>query len=430
MKHAVKPLLAAMLVAGTATPTASFATNGMFMIGFGTKARGVGGAAIAFPQDSLAGAVNPAAIRAFNTRIDVGADYFRPMANASIVSHTGDIEWEPSRANTFLIPNMGGAMRFNRKLSFGFSAVGAGGGGSRYNRNLYNLTDAGKDPNKTLGVNLMVMQMNPTIAFRASKNHSIGASLIMSVQTFRAFGLDQFAQFTKDQLPLPARGNDWAYGAGVRIGWLGKFMKKKLTLGASASSKVYMTKFEKYKDLFAEQGNFDTPPILGFGAAYKVNKKLTVAMDITRIFYSQIPAVSNPGPVTTGGGSPFINGDRDTYALGNDKGLGFGWENQTAYKLGINYDYSKEWSFRAGWNYAKSPIPEKEGAVLFNIVAPATTQHHLTLGASYRPSNNSEVSFSYVHAFKFKQKGPTYIGTQGEIEMYQNSVGASYAYYF
>ena len=435
MKHALKPLLAATLAAGLAMPATSFATNGMFMIGYGTKSRGMGGVSIATTLDSLAGATNPAAIRAFNTRVDVGMDYFRPMATAALGIGTRSYIEEESQADSFLIPNMGGAMRFNRKLSFGFSAVGAGGGGSRYNRNIYNAQRAGADISDTLGVNMMVMQMNPTVAFRASKNHSVGASLIIGVQTFRAFGLTEFNAFTpsggegKTSPYLTNNGNDWAYGAGVRVGWLGKFLKKKLTLGASASSKVYMTKFEKYKELFAGSGSFDTPPQFGFGAAYKATKKLTVAMDVAYTMYSAIPSIANRGPNTPADEDPTPLGGDESRRLGLKNGMGFDWDDQIIFKLGANYDFNKQWSLRAGWNYAKSPIPE-ERAIIFNIVAPATTQNHATIGGSYRPNRNMELSFSYVHAFKYSQRGPTYIGSQGEISMYQDSVGASFAYYF
>ena len=58
-------------------------------------------------------------------------------------------------------------------------------------------------------------------------------------------------------------------------------------------------------------------------------------------------------------------------------------------------------------------------------MAPATTQHHLTMGASYQVSDMMEVSFAYMHAFRYKQYGPTYIGSSGEIGMAQNSFGAS-----
>lgn len=420
LKQRTLVLALATLVA----PMGAHATNGMFMIGYGAKSVGMAGAAIANPQDSLAGAANPATITEFNIRADASAELFLPSAKSTLGRGTSTEITQESRANTFVIPSMAMAMKFNRKLSFGFSAVGAGGGGSRYNKNLYNVQN-NVTANETLGVNLMVMQMNPTVAYRINKDHTVGASLILSVQTFRAFGLTQFSTFTADGLPLIAQGNDWSYGAGVRLGWLGKFMDKRLMLGVSGSPRVYMSKFDKYNNLFAEQGDMDTPPVLGVGMSYKLTDKTTVALDISRTFYSEIAAIGNVGPNLPGDPSGPFPVSQEENALGADNGLGFGWEDQTVYKLGISYQFDPKWTFRAGWNYGKSPIPEENGAVLFNIVAPATTQHHLTLGATYQISDMLEVSASYMHAFRYKQYGPTYIGVSGEIGMAQDSFGVS-----
>jgi len=198
----------ALAVSTLIAPMGAHATNGMMMIGYGAKMVGMGGTAIANPQDSLAGAVNPATIGEFNIRADIGAELFLPDAESTLGRGTATEITEESRANTFLIPNMAMAMKFNRKISFGFSAVGAGGGGSRYNTNLYNVQN-NVTPDETLGVNLMVMQMNPTAAYRINKRNTVGASLIIGVQTFRDFGLTQFSTFTADGQPLVAQGNDW-----------------------------------------------------------------------------------------------------------------------------------------------------------------------------------------------------------------------------
>jgi len=278
----------------------------------------------------------------------------------------------------------------------------------------------------------MVMQMNPTVSYKINKRNSIGASLVFSIQTFRAFGLEYFETFTQsfaDGEPvnkLTNNGNDWSYGAGARIGWMGNYLDKKLSIGAAYSSRVYMTEFDKYTDLFAEQGDLDTPANVGIGIAYKFTPKLTVGLDITRAFYEDVAAIGNAS-ATTGPGSIYPNAD-EKHRLGNDEGLGFSWDNQTVYKLGAIYDYNNEWTFRAGWNYGESPIDESNGEVLMSILAPAVTQNHLTLGATYSPSKQMELSFSYVHAFKFEQNGPTFIGSTGELSMYQNSFGISFGY--
>lgn len=256
--------------------------------------------------------------------------------------------------------------------------------------------------------------------------------MVLSIQTFRAFGLDYFSTFTKTfndtgEFPdsLTNRGNDWAYGAGARLGWMGQFFKKRLSLGAAYTSRIYMTKFDKYNELFAEQGSFDTPENFGAGFGLKLTPKLMIGGDITHTLYSNVRSVGNASATTTGNGFPE---GPDENSLGATDGLGFGWSDQTVYKIGAAYEYNPQWTLRAGWNYGKSPIDEKNGEVLFSILAPATVQHHLTLGGTYQPNPKMEWSFSYIHAFEYEQTGPTLIGDTGTIQMYQNVLGVNFAY--
>jgi long-chain fatty acid transport protein len=115
--------------------------------------------------------------------------------------------------------------------------------------------------------------------------------------------------------------------------------------------------------------------------------------------------------------------------------MGFGWDDANVYKIGIIYDHDKNWSFRAGYNYAESPI--KEDQVLFNFLAPAVVEHHATVGLSYRPNKNMEWNVNYMHAFNNTIKGPTALGpsaglpVEGEnasIDMHINSFGISFGY--
>ena len=433
MKQLYKLLPLMTITVAITFPTVSHGTNGMFLIGQGTKSRGAGGVAIAMPQDAVAGAVNPASIGFVDSRLDAGMDVFRPKASAEL----GGLE-ENSKADLYAFPAGAFVYKFNRKLSFGFSAIPAGGGGSRYNTNLYNnLT--GADTQKTLGVNLAILQMAPTVSYHINKQNTIGFSPVISIQQFRAFGLDYFSNFTSTGLftdKLTNNGNDYSYGAGARFGWMGEFFDKKLSLGAVYTSRIYMTRFKDYEDLFAEQGDLDTPANFGVGIAYKFTPKLTVGFDVTRTLYSDVASIGNK--TVNVSGSPFPESQQKN-ALGQDDGLGFEWRDQTVFKIGALYDYNSQWTFRAGWNYGKSPMREvtnggnpnlsgARGPLLFGIVAPAVVQNHLTLGTTYSPSNQVEWSFSYVHAFEHEQEGPTLIGNTAKLKMYQDSVGVSFGY--
>jgi len=448
-----------VVAAGLMMPAIASATNGYFLIGYGAKSRAMGGVGVAFAQDGLAAASNPAGmsdVKLDTMRIDIGAELFNPpraykQDSAALENGfpgSGGAVNHRSGSNLFLIPNMGMIYKFNRKLTIGMAAVGAGLG-TRYDQTVpgnptcmdgntsggsastfFNFNCLG---GPTVGVTLFQMQMLPSAAYKINKNHSVGVSLALSVQMFRAYGLQAFDAlgFAASTSDLTNRGNDWSYGAGVRLGYLGKFFKGRLALGANYSSRVYMTRFDKYKNLFAEQGSFDIPENYAVGIAVKPTEKITLAFDAQRYLFSSVRSVGNPGPNPSDPNNFFPPG---TGKLGTDNGLGFGWQDQWVYKFGVNYDYNTKWSFRAGTNYGKSPVSDDQ--VLFNSLAPATIEWHATLGASYRPSKSIEWSANFMHAFNNSIKGPTAFGptaapVQGEnasIAMKQYALGISFAF--
>ena len=473
-----RKVFAFSIVASLAVPTSVFATNGYFLIGYGAKSRSMGGVGVAYGQDSLAAGANPAAMSDVKIdgamRIDVGGELFLPKRSFNHDSSTLESGFSPesdsavnhrSGSNLFLIPSMGGIYKFNRKMTIGMAVVGAGAN-TRYNQEVPgkpDCFDGQQSPDtgnpdgtgstafnfnclgsETAGVNLIQMQMLPSISYKVHKNHFVGASLAIGVQTFRAYGLQSFGQDGlgyADGDKLTNQGNDWSYGAGVRLGWLGKFFDKRLTLGANYSSKVYMTEFDKYKDLFAEQGDFDIPANFALGIAVKATDKLTIAADYQKIYYSDVASIGNPGPDAANPSEFFPQGCQslpdgsNSCLLGRDNGMGFGWKDADVFKIGFNYDYSPAWSFRAGYNYAEAPMDDDQ--IMFNFLAPAVVEHHATLGLSYRPSKNIEWSANYSHAFKNTIKGPTVlgpsagqpvVGENGSATMYINTFGISFAY--
>ncbi len=447
----------------TIAPAAVYATNGYFLIGYGAKSRSMGGVGVAYATDALAAAANPASmtdVKMNTMRIDVGGELFSPPRSVYHSSDTLGTTNERSGSNLFLIPNMGGIYKFNRRLTIGMAAIGAGLG-TRYNQQvpgkpgcLNGQTDANGNPDTgvgsyffnfncnadsyTVGVMLMQMQMLPSAAYKLTRNHSIGGSIALGVQTFRAYGLGAFESlgFAADTVRVSGEGNDWSYGAGIRLGYLGKFFNQRLRFGLNYASRVYMTKFKKYENLFAEQGSFDIPEHFAVGVAFNVTPKLVLAADVQKIRFSSIRSVGNPGPIDPVDLNPTCPGDDgldpDRCKLGGDDGMGFGWQDQMVYKVGLSYDYSSKWTFRAGYNYGKSPIPDDQ--VLFNMLAPATVEHHVTVGASYRPNRSMEWSVNYMHAFENTIKGTTAFTNlapgqdNAAISMYQNSLGVSFSY--
>ncbi|MBW2208847.1 MAG: outer membrane protein transport protein [Deltaproteobacteria bacterium] len=452
-----KKALAVSLASLIAVPTSAFATNGYFLIGYGAKARGMGGVGVALGQDSLAAAHNPATmtdVKMGTMRLDAGGELFSPQRSMSHSSDTLGNTREKSGSNLFLIPSMGGIYKFNRKITMGMAAIG-NGANTRYDQTVPgNPTCVNGDTSggtesyffnfncnadsQTVGVNLLQMQMLPSIAYKVNKNHSVGVSLAIGVQSFRAYGLGAFEDLGfagEGATKTSGNGNDFSYGAGVRFGWLGKFFDKRLSVGANYSSRVYMTKFDKYEELFAEQGSFDIPENFALGFAFKATPKLTLALDLQRIKYSDIASINNPGPNAYDNTdlNPLCPGaDLPRCKLGGDDGMGFGWQDTDIIKVGANYDFNKAWSFRIGYNHGDGVV--KDDQILFNFLAPAVVKEHVTLGGSYRPNKNIEWSFNYVHAFEETVNGPTAFSNlapgedNGSASMYIDTLGVSFAY--
>jgi long-chain fatty acid transport protein len=471
----------AAVVAGLAAVSTTSATTGYFALGYSAKAMGLAGAVVSNPQDSASLAVNPAGITAIGERADVGLRFFMPKREAELETSaygaTFDVD-DKSRRNLFLIPNFGFNLQIGDNLWFGFNNYGNGGLNSTYDRNIYDETAAflgavsqGADPATfpeglgtndlglptqnvgTLGVDLQQGIFAPTLATKVRDKHSIGVSLLIGVQRFSARGLGNFQCFTQTGQSDPVgaascqasggafsatpsdsltnNNSDWSYGAGGRIGWMGE-VHPRLTLGASYSSKIWMSKFNDYDELFAEDGDLDIPANFTLGATFKATPDLKVSFDFQQIQYEGVNSISNSGPVFMAPPPPAPAGPYppcSSCLLGMDDGMGFGWEDINIYRIAAEYAYDSQWIFRAGYSWNDQPIPDSE--VLFNALAPATIEKHMTFGFTFAPDKQSEYNFAYMHAFeKEVNSSQTAFGIPGSIKMHQDSFDVSYSYKF
>jgi long-chain fatty acid transport protein len=444
-KRQRKAQLLTLAVASALASGSALATNGYALHGIGMHAKGMGGASIALPQDSVSMGQNPAASAVLGNRADVGIDIFRPMRSTTI-SDTGGVlgiprgaldgNFDGSESEWFFIPEGGYNRVIDSKWSAGVALFGNGGMNTDYgdgiplfNSNLLAGTSYGGDT----GINLQQMFIVPTVAYKINDQHAIGLGANIVAQGFKAWGLGTFDNqlFSNSAGNVAGNGTDWAWGLGFRLGWLGQITNT-VSMGAYYSSRTWMQEFEDYAGLFAEEGSFDIPENFGIGIAIKATPQLTIAADIVRINYSTVDSIANSVynfytcPTLYSLATNSLGGSSD-FCLGGSSGPGFGWEDQTIFKLGVQYVVNSDWTVRAGWNYAKQPIPEDE--TLFNSLAPGVVEHHLTLGASWNLAKNQEVTFAYMHAFE-KEVNGEYTAAFGtaDIKMYQDSFGVQYSW--
>ena len=229
-----------------------------------------------------------------------------------------------SGSNLFLIPEFGYNRMIGWDMSLGVSVYGNGGMNTDFNGGQIGsataCANAGQGFNAPsgqagpynmlcgsgkLGMNLTQLIIAPTFAKKINKDNSLGVSLLVAAQQFKAEGLSGFLHSPVRRWAVPRhasnnltdRGNDTTYGYGLKLGWMGK-ASDTVTLGASYTSKVKMGKFEKYQDLFAGQGSFDMPASLSLGIAFNANPKWTIAADFERIDYSGIDSLAIRAPMS------------------------------------------------------------------------------------------------------------------------------------
>lgn len=413
MKRNVVLVLA--VAAAVAAPSA-FATNGYFQHGYGVKSQGMAGAGVAYSQDSLAAATNPAGMVMVGNRWDLGVTAFQPNRDTSVTGPTA-ATYDPNKDDLFFIPEFGYNTMLDSKSSFGVSVYGNGGMNTSYKS-----TVALFGGTSNAGVDLSQLFIAPTMAWKLSDANAVGISVNFAYQRFKATGLQGFDNASQSTSPgnVTDKGYDDATGWGARVGWVGK-MSPTVTLGATYQTETNMSKFDKYKGLFAEQGNFDIPSTYAVGIAVKVSPATVVAFDVQEINYTDSKAVSNPLGPDTGG---VLNNK-----LGANNGAGFGWEDITVMKLGVTHQVDSNLTVRAGWNHGDQPIPA--GETLFNLLAPGVMEDHVTLGATWKTGKNEEVSAMFMHALSNKVSGSGSIpanfgGGEATLEMDQNSLGVTY----
>lgn len=391
-KFQLRAIWAALLSLSILISSSVQATNGYFSHGYGTHYKGLAGAGAAMYLNALGVATNPAGMAFLGSRVDLGFAFFNPNRQYSVIGlpsgypgtfglQAGTVE---SDSRLFVIPSLGINFSVPGGHALSFSAYGNGGMNTDYPASVF----YGSRPT---GVDLTQLFLAFTYAYQFVPKHALGVSGIVSYQFFEASGLEAFTRFSASPSQLTNNGHATSSGMGVRVGYLGEILPM-LSVGASYQSKISMDPFRDYAGLFAEQGDFDIPSSWTVGVAVKPFNGFTVAADVQSIRYSEVKSVGNP-----------LLPNLMQAPLGADGGAGFGWQDMTVYKLGMQWAMTPQFTLRGGYSFGEQPIPESE--VLFNILAPGVIEQHATAGITARLSSRLEVNAAFMYAFSNRVTG-------------------------
>jgi long-chain fatty acid transport protein len=277
-------------------------------------------------------------------------------------------------------------------LTMGLGVFGLIGGGVNFAGSPNQPILAPHTPPKYFGVgpiysNMSLLSINPMASYQFTDKLAIGGGPVITS------GSANFnpAFFSSSQGPLglpvfPAATDSHPFwGAGFQLGLLYE-LNDDWNLGFSYKSPVWQQRWEwnaANPDKSARPLSLQAslPEIFSWGIAYKGLQNALFDLDLRYIDY----------PNTELFGSSVKSG-------------GLGWQGVFAVALGAQYALTERMTLRAGYLFNTNPIPAP--ATLFNVQAPAITQHTLSMGASYALTENMNLSFAWVHGFDNSIQGP------------------------
>ncbi len=261
-----------------------------------------------------------------------------------------------------------------------------------------------------------------------NETFDLGVSFVYHYQLFEAKGINNFAGFSLDPTRISNEGADSTSGIGIQLGATAR-VSDRVSIAFSYSPKTDMSEFDDYAGLFAEEGDFDLPANFTLGAKFTVGD-YKILSDIQVIEYSGVNSLGNGIATLTGTpandctpGAP-ANGDG---CLGGSNGAGFGWEDMTILKFGVERALANGHRVQFGFSAGDQPIPEEE--VLFNILAPAVIENHLTFGYDMT-ENGKGMQFSFMYAFSNSIEGESPFDPSQTIELEMDQWELSFGYQF
>ncbi len=451
-KHLVIP---AILACAALSVQPAWATNGYFTHGIGVKNKALAGAGTAMPTEAIGTASNPAAAIVVGEAFEAGFAIFSPrrsfkasqsQVNGNFGAFTLGAGQTNSDSEYFPIPYISKVWPRGDNTAFAVNFYGRGGMNTDYKGGTATLDPDGPGPAPvttlpgtfgagTTGVNLSQAFIDLTYAMKTG-NWNLGFSTVLAMQIFKAKGLLNFAGFTKTFAEsggtvfpenLTNNSTDISFGYGFKFGAIYEATDK-LNLGIAYQTRTWMQEFDDYSDLFAESGGFDIPASGRLSASYRITPSASIHFDYEYTWYSKVDSVANDiGNIfacpTAGAGGTDLES-----CLGGKRGAGFKWDDVGVYKFGIEWAYSAETTFRAGYSFAEQPIAKDQ--ILFNILAPAVVEEHITFGFTRKLANEREFSASLMIAPSRAVSGTNTFDPTQQLTIKMNQFELEFGYSF
>ena len=395
-----------LLLLSLITASALYGTNGDLMVGHGAKSAGMAGIGIATGHGAESALTNPAMLSSVKeSEVSASATVFCPTVNFHSDAMPSKDGNNHSNASTLsqsasaVIPDISYAKRVTPNMIIGLTINGTAGMGTDYST---------KKRSGAFGMqsSLQIMKVGVPIAYTIPNTKvTVGVEPILQYSKLNTnYQTQQGPSHNKES-------SDVNYG--VQVGTA--YQHKGLTVGATYQSKIKAKYRGNIANAMRDFGikkiksgdNLDQPAEIGVGVSYKYNNS-RVAADYKRIQWSK------------------AQGYKD-----------FGWEDQDV--IAVGYEYTQpDYTLRAGYNYAKTPLREKNAQLagaegyengatnFFNLSGfPGTIEEHYTVGADYKITDALDFNVAYVYSPTVKTSYDTTGMTRGMVMQGAMAQGAT-----
>lgn len=358
------------------------------------KAMGMGGTAIADPQDALSAAWNPANSVLVGNRLDVGFTWLQTDGRSEIVGNAFGLDgvYQSSRDRNSIHPDFGVNVRVCGSCDFTVGLIA-------YNKG-YIQTDY-ESPILLVGttrpgLELYQVAVSPIAAVRFDA-HSIGVALQLAGQRFKVRGFELFdnSLLSVDPGDVTNRNTSYSYGIGCVVGY-SVLIGPGIRFGLAYEPRTWMGDVEKYEGFLEHHGRLHWPERYSAGMGLDFLPclpELHINMDFQFIRWSSVSALGNHQPVTLD--------EFETNPLASGHGPGFGWKDQPFVRFGMSYDIPERGlTLRTGYRWCKSPLSRH--ATWFNLATLDTIENLFTAGFTWGVASNAELSGFYAYGCRHR----------------------------
>ena len=380
--------------------------QGIIAPGAGPINLSMAGASTAAPVDIGGSYWNPAILSGLDQdEVLIGSQLILPSIHFGSALPAGSIggllpttsRYGTSRSNGGVASNLATAaswrMSDDSPVTFGIGVFGVVGGNVNFAGSYTTPVLGPRQPPNYFGLgpvfaNMAFLQLKPMLSVQATDQ--LAVAFAPSIVTGGAtFSPAVFAPGPADQYGIatfPAATNNRPFwGAGFELGLLYN-LNDSWNLGFSYKSPVWLEKWyynASTPNLSPRQIGVQAgmPAIYSWGVAYKGVPKLLVDVDFRYFDYANTPLF----------GQKVIDG-------------GLNWNSVFAVATGIQYQATDKLTLRGGYLFNTNPVPAPQ--TLFNIQAPGIITNTLSLGFSFRLTDQVLLSAAWVHGFRNAIEGP------------------------